>query len=86
MSLDDLKMETLVATNGVCWDDVVKVIDHLHGQGRIVTDGYTMVPLEPTHEMTANLVPAGGDRSYIVNIYKTMIAAVQKGDVGCLKD
>lgn len=95
MSLDDLKKLLKAAyiekNHGCCDSEEVDpaidfVIDYLHAQGRIVPDGFTAVPLEPTgpmimygihaHEKNDDL-PDIGLGPKCVGIYKSMIKGVR---------
>ena len=97
-TLDDLKremydlvrfkhfkdVENISAINGFRISAVEKVIDHLHAQGRILPDGYVVVPLEPTAKqldaavafaLNVTLRKEYGWTNYTKDLYKLMIAA-----------
>lgn len=83
-NLDDLKRETLTHIPEKEHYTAHWIIDRLHAQGRIVPDGYVAVPLEPTEEMRhigcMAFIKSTTSGHGMLDAYKTMIAAAQKGD------
>lgn len=57
------------------------VMNYLIAQGRVVPDGYVLVPLEPTKEMVMEMsICCGGSYDQIKDNWSRMIATAPKGE------